>query len=235
VRTIHFLAFCLPAAAMLIAGPARACDDRFPASCAPVPAVQTEDAQDSARAAAPRKSAGKASLRKRAAAGRKSARKSVAHASAAHASAARASYARASTARIGHRRAHRANAGTSVPVPSARPEQFDDLEEEPIKPRDAIAVASRPPAPREDLLSDTVRPAAMAVPDAAGVARAADETGTVERATEPIVVVSQAERNEIDLAAMEKPRPAQHNWLAQLLAALGAAFAAASVLRFLAA
>jgi hypothetical protein len=60
------------------------------------------------------------------------------------------------------------------------------------------------------------------------------EVVVTDRTAAAIVIVSHAELNEIDRAARALPQATDQTWLARLLAAIGAAFAAASVLRFLA-
>jgi hypothetical protein len=202
----------LPAALMLVAGPARACDDRFPATCAPVPAVQEDAAPDTARAAGTAKQFRSTSLRKRAAAraaGRKAARVSIQERDRA---ARRTTSDRVST--------------QLTPVPPLPPPR-----EQRAGPATAVAVTHA---------GD--RPATPAVVESRDegegkVAFAGDDAVPLDRAVEPVVIVSAGERNEIDLAAMAQAQsqPEDPNWLARMLAALGAAFAAASVLRFLAA
>jgi hypothetical protein len=223
VRAIRILASSLVAlaGALLIAIPARACDDRYPTTCAPVPAVQAEDSQASAQPARTRKSAASTSQRKRAL-GRAAGRKSPA---------------RAAASRHDRRGAQKSDATEAVPLPPTPPDRAEAKASGHATVGNAVARDSAPKAPPRNADSPAEGAGTELPGDAFALAHALPnaDADTTDRAGEPIVIVSHAERNEIDLAALAPPQPADQNWLARLLAALGGAFAAASVLRFLAA
>jgi hypothetical protein len=213
MRTIHVLAagFATLAGATLVAAPAGACDDRYPLACSPAVVVAEPDTA-SVQIQPVRK---RASIAVRAAGKRRSAGVNPIH---------NRSVARSNT----RPRATASNQGVPKAVPDERaaravPEQRavkvvrgqqDDADEN--------AAVSPQGAPERDRAA-----AAPVVQD--------DETKRTERPADPIVIVSREELNEIDLGAIAPPEPADQSWLARLLAALGGAFAAASVLRFLAA
>lgn len=224
MRTICVLAASVAVLAgmMLPSTPARACDDRYPVTCNPTVVEPPDHARPKAHPSPKRKAKASTATRSRAGAGNARSRQSKAAAGA---------------ARRVHPRLVGANGRSSRPNPSPPPEQVSASLIQP-----ALATARVPSAvdaveARHAVEAD--HPAAVPRPagdqDHSSLERTVrdDEANRLDRSADPIVIVSHAELNEIDRAAFAPPQLADQAWLAQLLAALGGAFAAASMLRLL--
>jgi hypothetical protein len=200
-------AVCVATLAALAVGPrpAHACDNRFPWTCESAPAAAPEEAPAATRATRTRPPATQNKAQKRA-----------------------APRAQREPQRANRRAVSREAAG-----------QPDRRGAATAKPGTASAPALPPAAAEAEARYD----AGDAMPDPGGTSvsnpvPAAHEQESATAAPDPdaapIVIVSHAELNEIDRAAHPPPQTTDQTWLARLLAALGGAFAAASVLRFLA-